>query len=118
MHPMTLYESGNSSGKVSLEALCKGDIQNQLLGDVDLKDLIDYVLRGGWPANIGVPLEMAMLVPSEYIRQIINDDLYRMDRIKRDAAKMMLLLRSLARNESTTATKKLLQSDIKGVDEY
>lgn len=58
-----------------------------------------------------------MLLPAEYLNAVIDDDVYRIDGVKRDTQKMRLLLRSLARNESTTVTNKTLMKDIKAVDD-
>lgn len=58
-----------------------------------------------------------MLLSAEYIEAVINDDVYRVDGIKRDVSKMKLLLRSLARNESTIVTNRTLKKDIKAVDD-
>lgn len=117
MRPMTLYENGVSSGQVSLEALCQGSLTPVMTGEVSLETLVDAVVRGGWPGSLGLPLAQAALLPLEYLHAIINDDVYRIDGIKRDTAKMRLLLRSLARNESTTATNRTLVRDIKAVDD-
>ena len=58
-----------------------------------------------------------MLLPAEYLNAVIDDDVYRIDGIRRDTQKMRLLLRSLARNESTTVTNRTLMRDIKAVDD-
>lgn len=52
MRPMSLYELGISSGKVSLKDLCDGKVKNQMLQETNIKDLINFVLRGGWPRII------------------------------------------------------------------
>ena len=117
MRPMSLYESGASSGKISLEDLCNGKIKPAMTGEVDIRDIINLILKGGWPSNIDMPVDKAMLLSVEYLEAIINDDVYRIDGIKRDVSKMKLLLRSLARNESTTVTNKTLKKDIKAVDD-
>ena len=116
MRTMSLYESGDSSGVVSLKELCNGNITPTLTGEVDLRDLANFVVRGGWPGNLNVPIENASLLPKSYLDAILDDDSQRIDDKKYDVAKMRLLLRSLARNESTTATKKKLLSDIKEID--
>lgn len=117
MRPMSLFESGDSSGAVSLEALCRGELAPAATGEVELRRLIGLIIRGGWPGSLGLAPEQAALLPAEYLNAVIDDDVYRMDGIKRDSAKMRLLLRSLARNESTTATNKTLVRDIRAVDE-
>ncbi|HRT82081.1 MAG TPA: DUF4143 domain-containing protein [Oscillospiraceae bacterium] len=117
MRPMSLFESGDSSGKVSLKELCQGRITPSMTGEVELERLIELIIRGGWPGNLSTPAESAGLLPQEYLKAIIDDDVYRIDGIKRDTSKIMLLLRSLARNESTTATNKTLKNDIKSTDD-
>ena len=117
MRPMSLYESGDSSGRVSLEKLCHGELFPVMTGEVELKKLVEWIIRGGWPGSLGLPLEHAALLPMEYLNAVIDDDVYRVDGIKRDTTKMRLLLRSLARNESTTATNKTLMKDIKAMDD-
>lgn len=117
MRPMSLWESGDSSGKVSLEELCHGGLTPVMTGEVDLKKLIELIIRGGWPGSLGLPPGQAALLPAQYLDAVIDDDVYRIDGVKRDTQKMHLLLRSLARNESTTATNKTLMKDIKAVDD-
>ena len=63
MRTMSLYESGDSSGAVSLEEICNGKLNPTLTGEVDLRDLARYIVRGGWPGNIDVPIENASLLP-------------------------------------------------------
>ena len=117
MRTMSLYESGDSDGKVSLEDLCNGNITTALTGEVDLRTLANYIVRGGFPGAIGLPVENAQLISESYIKTILTDDAQRIDGKKYDTDKMKLLLRSLARNESTTATKKKLASNIRDVDD-
>ncbi len=115
MRTMSLFESGESSGDVSLEELCNGRLTPALTGEVDLRNLAYYTVRGGWPGNITVAAENAGLLPQSYIDAILDDDSQRIDGKKYDVAKMRLLLRSLARNESTTASKNKLLNDIKEI---
>lgn len=116
MRTMSLYESGDSSGQISLEALCNGILTPAMTGEVDLKNLINLIIRGGWPGSLGLPLKQAALLPQQYLQAVIDDDVYRIDDVKRNTQKMRLLLMSLARNESTTATNTLLKSNIKEKD--
>ncbi|MDE6602116.1 MAG: DUF4143 domain-containing protein [Lachnospiraceae bacterium] len=117
MRPMSLFESGYSDGRISLKKLCAGELKPVMTGEVDLKKIIEYILRGGWPAGVEMPVEQALYLPAEYLDAVLEDDIYRMDGIKRDTSKMRLLLRSLARNESTTVTNKSLKNDVKEVDQ-
>ena len=117
MRTMSLYESGESSGAVSLKDLCDGKMVPALTGEVALRDLAYYVVRGGWPGNLNVSAEDASLLPQSYLDAILDDDSQRIDGKKYDIVKMRLLLRSLARNESTTATNKKLLNDIREADD-
>lgn len=116
MHTMSLYESGDSSGVVSLKDICDSREVSAMTGEVHLEDLIYYIVRGGWPGNLGVSAADAQLLPSAYISSILEDDIYRMDDTHYDRHKVRLLLKSLARNESTTATVSKLLSDIQSTD--
>lgn len=117
MRPMSLFESGNSSGDISLKDICEGRIEPKISGEVDLRKFIDFIIRGGWPANQETTLKQAAYLPIQYIRAVLDDDVYRIDNVKRDKHKMELLLRSLARNEATTVTNKKLKNDIKEIDD-
>lgn len=117
MRPMSLYESGDSAGVVSLEGVCHGELTPTMTGSVDLRTLAGLIVRGGWPGSIDLSPDEAALVPEQYLNAVIDDDIYRMDGIKRNTMKMKLLLRSLARNESTTATNKTLKNDIREIDD-
>ncbi|MDM8210723.1 ATP-binding protein [Mediterraneibacter glycyrrhizinilyticus] len=117
MRPMSLYESGDSSGMVSLGDLCADRMESVMTGEVRLTDLIGYILRGGWPASLGLSIKEASLLSRQYLDAIVDDDVYRIDGVKRDTTKIRLLLRSLARNESTTATNRSLKNDVKEKDD-
>ncbi len=117
MRPMSLYESGNSCGDVSLEDLCSDKLTPVMTGEVNLMDLVEYIIKGGWPGNLDAPIEQAALLPIQYIDAIIDDDVYRIDGLKRNKEKMKLLLRSLARNEATTVTNVSLAKDMKKMDD-
>lgn len=117
MRPMSLFESGDSSGQVSLQGLCRGQLAPAMTGEVRLEKLIELIIRGGWPGSLGLPLQQAALLPAEYLKAVIDDDVYRIDGVRRDTTKMRLLLRSLARNESTTATNRTLIRDIEATDD-
>ncbi len=113
MRPMSLAESKDSSCDISLEEICKGNFENRGLEQPDLRDLVRLIIRGGWPGSLGLSQSAAALVPGEYLRQVINHDIYRMEGVHRDTRKMELLLRSLARHESTTASIRTLGRDIR-----
>ncbi len=113
MRPMSLWESGWSEGVVSLKTICEGaDIGVVPVKRPELKTLIEYILRGGWPGTVALPFKYAVKTPVAYVRQLIEKDIARLDDVKYDSGKIELLMRSLARNESTTANVSSLRRDI------
>lgn len=116
LRTMSLYESGDSTGEVSLESICKNEFKGKATGEVDLRNLARLVIRGGWPANLDYSAKDASDAIEEYINLIIDDDLNRLDGINRDKHKVGLLLKSLARNESTTVSNMTLKKDINEKD--
>lgn len=113
MRTMSLYESGDSDGLVSLMDIFNNKIENTVTKNIEIKDLIGYVVRGGWPMAIGLPEEQYIQVAKSYIETIIKDDLEKLDGIRRNQNKVRALLKSLARNTSTIASDRVLINDIK-----
>lgn len=116
LRTMSLFESGDSSGEISLKELCENNVKEKLTGEVDLRHLAKLIIRGGWPGNLDYSSSDASEAIKAYIDLIIDDDLTRLDGIHRDKHKVKLLLKSLARNESTTVSNKKLKDDISEVD--
>ena len=116
MRPMSLFESGDSTGDVSLKELCDNKLKEKLTGEVDLRHLAGLIIRGGWPANIDYSPKDSSEAVEQYLKLIIEDDLIRLDGVNRDKHKVKLLLKSLARNESTTVSNMTLKKDISDVD--
>ena len=114
MRPMTLYESGDSTGTVSLASMFSGKEIKPFSADIDLGHLIDITIRGGWPQTLILPLKKAGMVSVEYINAILKNDLFRGDFSKRNSLKLNVLLRSLARNNATTVSETTLTADIGG----
>ena len=75
-----------------------------------MQKLANLIIRGGWPSNINTPEDKIGIIPQSYIEAILDKDIH--DDKKRDKSKMMMLLKSLARNESTIANKNTLLKDI------
>ena len=116
LRTMSLYESGDSTGDISLEELCNNKFKGKATVEVDLRNLAKLIIRGGWPANLEYSAKDASEAIEEYINLIIDDDLYRLDGVNRDKHKVKLLLKSLARNESTTVSNMTLKKDINEID--
>lgn len=110
MHTMSLYESGDSTGKASIQSMLNNTLKNELNSKVTLAELANLIIRGGWPSNIKTPEDKIRIIPKSYIDAILDKDIN--DDKKRDKNKMKMLLKSLARNESTISTKKTLLKDI------
>ena len=110
MHTMSLYESGDSTGKVSIQDMLNDNVKNELNEKVALDELANLIIRGGWPSNVKNEGNKANIIPKSYIKAILDKDIH--DDKKRDINKMNMLLKSLARNESTVATKSTLLKDI------
>lgn len=114
MNTMSLYESGDSQGLISLQDLCLDKAQNTMVKEATLKELAYLIVRGGWPENTLVNYEDCHLMPKAYVDGLLNEDLNKLDDdVQYDLHKVKLLLKSLARNESTTASDSKLLQDIK-----
>jgi predicted AAA+ superfamily ATPase len=109
---MSLFESGDSSGAVSLETLFKGEAVKPVPSSLDFKKAIELICRGGWPASLWVEKDAALMIPGGYLKMIIESDVSRVDGIARDPSRVRLLLCSLARNTSTVAGPTALLTDI------
>ena len=118
MHPMSLWESGESSGIVSLSDVCNGrDIGVQSMECPSVDRLVSLVVRGGWPGALGKSDAQAMAIPREYVENVIRIDVQKLDDIERDPVKVRKCLRSLARNESTTVSTATIRADIAEFDD-
>ena len=112
MYTMSLYESGDSSGIVSLNSLFKNEnININLKEKPSLEKFADLIIRGGWPASLEFEAKNYYRLPESYITDVLDHDIF-YDGIIRDKNKMKLLMKSLARNESTLVTNEKLISDI------
>jgi len=112
MHTMSLYESNESSGDISLKDLFSNKFKNSNVKKYDLKDLSKLIIRGGWPETIGESESVAQRLCSSYIEGILDKDINDIDGVKRDKNKMFLLLKLLARNETTISSNSVLEKDI------
>ena len=113
MNTMSLFESGDSTGAISLQNLCSGNLHDQMVEEASLSQLAYLIVRGGWPANIGSDILTAHLMPKSYMTSVISTDLNKLDDgVEYRAHKAELLLRSLARNECTCASDLSLLNDI------
>jgi predicted AAA+ superfamily ATPase len=115
MRPMSLFESRESNGSVSLADLFKGD-DVEGVSTLTIDGLAFALCRGGWPASVGEKESTALRYPHNYVKTIIDSDISRADGVKKDPVRVSKLLHSLARNISTEAKLTTLQKDISGAD--
>lgn len=117
MRTMSLYETGDSSGAVSLKSLFEEKINPLVLQDIKLETIIYYVVRGGWPGNIGIDVKGAKNLSKEYLKAVVEDDMYNTDGVRRDSRKVWSLIHSLGRNESTVVSNSTLRKDMIAYDQ-
>lgn len=115
MNPMSLFESGESTGEASLSDMLNGQVKDGYVRPVKLEELAHYIIRGGWPENLTMADEDIGLIPESYIEAIVEKDMHERQTKKRSPARMRMLIRSLARNESTVSGVKTL---VKDIEEY
>lgn len=116
MRPMSLFESGHSTGAISLSALLEGHDARSPDTGVALAAIVDRICVGGWPAFQQLSVEQALTAVSGYLDEIRRTDVGRVDDTRRDPARVGRLLSSIARNISTSAGIKKLAADTGGAD--
>ena len=115
MRPMSLYESGESNGKISLMELFDNPDMNidGIKSDLTMDDLIFASCRGGWPDSINQKtIDGKLMVASNYLDNICDSDVSNIDGRRRDSDKVRTLLHSLARNNLTLAKNSVILADI------
>lgn len=115
MDTMTLAETGISDASTSLRGLFSGE-RPRGAGRLALRRVAELVCHGGWPAATEMGVDQAMRIARAYLAAVANEDLERMDGVARDPAKVRRLMASLARNESTLASKRAIVQDTAGPD--
>ena len=111
MRPMSLFESGDSSGEVSLAELLE---QKKISGSDNhtIEDIAYEICRGGWPKAIGLTPEIALQQAIDYYEAVVSDDISRVDGKKRYIPRTQRLLRSYARNIASQATLETIRRDV------
>ena len=116
MRPMSLFESKESDGSVSLKSLFESNLEISSTSTLSIEDLAFAICRGGWPASVSLPKEYALDTSINYIEAIINEDISTVDGIDKNPERVRLLLRSLARNIATVATNTTIINDMQTND--
>lgn len=115
MNPMSLYESGDSTGEASIAGMLEGRVKEGFVRKVELDEIARLIIRGGWPENIDIDSDFIGAIPESYIEAIVTKDMHEREDKKRNPEKMRMLIRSLARHESSVAGDKTL---IRDIEEY
>lgn len=111
MRTMSLYESGDSNGLVSLKDIIDGK-EVSGVSNLELEDIINVMVRGGWPESLNISGDNKFKVAKEYVQSLINEEIRTVDGVERDKIKMESLLKSVSRNVSTSTNKKTIINDI------
>lgn len=114
MRPMSLFESNESSGEVSLKALFEQDYNIGSISNLEIEEIAKSIVRGGWPASVASKSESSFKRAQDYVDSIVQFDVSRVDGIEKNPNKMFALLRSLSRNISTEANYSVLIKDMEG----
>ena len=112
MRPMSLFESGEGSGDVSLGALFEGEDDISGKTDMKLDELAFITARGGWPRAIGRSERVALQMAANYYDAVVNMDISRVDNIERNPDRAIRLLRSYARTIGTQAKYRSIALDM------
>lgn len=116
MRPMTLFESGESNGTVSLGELFTAPEKILQKNDLKLSDIAFLICRGGWPIAIGLPEEAALEQAFDYYDAVTKEDVTNVDGIKRSSERVQRLMRAYARHQGTQAPIATLKEDLKNND--
>ena len=118
MRPMSLWESGESNGSISLKDLFEGKEYEPQNNALDLQQIAFLICRGGWPQATFLKGEIALVEARDYYEAIYKTDIHRIDKVRRNSERTRLLLRSYARNQGCPVSLKRLSDDIKENDNY
>ena len=117
MRPMSLYESGESTGDISLATLFEeNDTQVFAENKLSLDDIAFLICRGGWPQATKLSGEDALVQSYDYVDAVVREDINRADGVQRDETRVRLLLRSYARHQGSAAPYPTIRDDIKAND--
>lgn len=112
MRPMSLFESGDSSGEVSLRSLFAGNCQLDGESQVDIERLAYLVCRGGWPQAIDLGWDAALQQAFDYFDGLVKSDMSRVDGTSKNPERVRRIIRSLARHQGSQAATTVIAQDI------
>lgn len=116
MRPMTLFESGESNGTVSMGELFSAPEKILQTNDLKLADIAFLICRGGWPIAVGLPEEAALEQAFDYYDAVTKEDVTKVDGVKRSSERVQRLMRAYARHQGTQASIATLKEDLRSND--
>ncbi len=117
MRPMSLYESNESNGSVSLKSLFNSNDTVEGISDMTIENLATIIVRGGWPAAVAQNYRRYDKVVRDYVEAVIHSDINRADGVVKDSQKVEKLLKSIARNTATEVKLSTIAKDIVQFDD-
>ena len=112
MRPMSLFEMGASNGEISLSSLLRGETVSAPDPGLGLRELLEVLCRGGWPAYTRLSLPAALRAVQDYVRDIFREDIHTVDGIRRDPLRVQAVVESLARHVATEVTHASIAADV------
>ena len=112
MKPMSLFESGDSTGEVSLNQLFENPNVIDGMNNLSIEKLAFLICRGGWPHAVGMKEKPALLQAEDYYEAVIKSDINRADGVSKNPERVKRLMRSFARNQGTQISNTMLRDDI------
>ncbi|MCF0192257.1 MAG: ATP-binding protein, partial [Prevotella sp.] len=116
MRPMTLYESGESNGSISLGKLFESPEKILAKNNLNMQDIAYLICRGGWPMAVGMQEKYALQQAFDYYDAVTKEDVTRVDGVKRNSERVQRLMRAYARHQGTQASIATLREDLKNND--
>lgn len=117
MRPMSLYESGDSTGEVSLKDLFDGQKEVDGEADITIERLAFLTCRGGWPQAIDMREDIALDQARDYYDAVVRSDINKTDNVQKNSEKVRRLMRSYARNQGGQVPNTVLAQDVSANDE-
>ena len=116
MRPMSLFESMESTGEISLKELFNQPAQLNGENKLNIDDLAFLICRGGWPGSVDMDKDVALDQAFDYYTAIVNTDISRVDNVKRDPERAKRLMKSYARNQGSQTAYTVIRDDIAAND--
>ena len=118
MRPMSLYESGESNGSISLNDLFNSNVSQTGINNLSLSDIAYLCCRGGWPRSIFLDKDIALEQPYDYYDAVVNVDISKVDNVERNSERTKNLMKSYARNIGSQASNEMIRNDMISNDSF